>query len=69
MAETILVSVGLVVVLVVVGVVLYVLVSRARSAQDRRDYGAADPDHAGPPTAGADEGIGRDTRPPRDHTT
>lgn len=66
MAETILVSVGLVLVLVAVGVVLYVLVSRARAAQDRRDYVAADRDHAHPPAAGADDAARLETPDPRD---
>ena len=66
MAETILVSVGLVLVLVVVGVVLYVLVSRARAAQDRRDYGAGDRDHADAPPARVDEAAGRETPEARD---
>ena len=53
MTETILVSVGLLAVLVVVGVALYVLVSKVRAAQDRRDYAGTeghaeeDPDATG----------------------
>ncbi len=66
MAETILVPVGLVLLLVAVGVVLYVLVSRARAAQDRRDYVTADRHHADPPPAGVDEAAGRDTPEPGD---
>ncbi|MDP8909719.1 MAG: hypothetical protein M3N47_11535 [Chloroflexota bacterium] len=66
MAETILVSVGLVLLLVAVGVVLYFLISKARAAQDRRDYVAADRDYADAPPAGVDEAAGRDTPEPGD---
>ena len=61
MAETILVSVGLVLLLAAVGVALHLLVSRARAAQDRRDHLAADRHHADGPPAGVDEVAGRDT--------
>ena len=42
MAETILVSVGLLSLLAIVGVALYAVVTKVRAEQDRRDYAAAD---------------------------
>jgi hypothetical protein len=53
MAETVFVSVASVLLVVILGTGLYVLVSRMRAAQDRRDYAAADREslHPGDPQA------------------
>lgn len=45
MAETILVSVGLLLLMGIFGVALYVVVTKMRAEQDRRDYAAADRDY------------------------
>ncbi len=69
MAETAFVSVALVLLVVILGTGLYVLVSRMRAAQDRRDYVAADRESLHPGDPRADEAPRREPPESGDRAT